>query len=282
MISRLVAGCAGGIIATSIMVYMSEMAMPQFRGTLLSAFSMAFALGQLFLAIGLKVLEDATPAQFRNLFYSEFLFAGIWLIPMIYLPESPVWCATKGRHEQGKKALGRLVGKVEGYDIDREYAVIQQEVQTSVDLSNEKVDGKSQWKAILAPINLKRIIIATLPFTFQNFVGVPLIFGYTTYFFQLADMDDPFLGNLIIQLILVIGICSAFYFVDRVGRRSLVIYGGASMGVICVIIGGLGFMEQNASSGPALVALCSIWAFIYANSLAPIGKPHTRIPGNEC
>lgn len=183
-----------------------------------------------------------------------------------------VWCATKGKHEQGKKALRRLVGPVEGYDVDREYAVIQQEVQSSVDLSDAKVDGQSQWKAILAPINLKRIIIATLPFTFQNFVGVPLIFGYTTYFFQLANMDDPFLGNLIIQLILVVGIFSAFYFVDRVGRRSLVIYGGASMGVICIIIGGLGLMEQNSSSGPALVALCSIWAFIYANSLAPIGK----------
>lgn len=63
--------------------------MPQFRGTLLSAFSMAFALGQLFLAIGLKVLEDVTPEKFRNLFYSEFLFAGVWLIPMLYLPESP-------------------------------------------------------------------------------------------------------------------------------------------------------------------------------------------------
>lgn len=31
-------------------------------------------------------------------------------------------------------------------------------------------------------------------------------FGYTTYFFQLANMDDPFLGNIIVQMILVVGI----------------------------------------------------------------------------
>jgi hypothetical protein len=71
------------------MVYMSEIAMPQFRGALLAAFSMAFALGQVFLAVGLKVLEETEPLQFRRMFYSEFVFTGLWLIPLLLLPESP-------------------------------------------------------------------------------------------------------------------------------------------------------------------------------------------------
>jgi hypothetical protein len=76
-------------MGTSCMVYMSEMAMPQFRGALLAAFSMAFALGQVFLAVGLKTLEETAPMQFRRMFYSEFVFTGLWLIPMLYIPESP-------------------------------------------------------------------------------------------------------------------------------------------------------------------------------------------------
>ena len=68
---------------------------------------------------------------------------------------------------------------------------------------------------------------------------------------------------------------TAFYFVDKVGRRTLVIYGGFGMAVICFIVGGLGFMEPNSSSGPALIALCAVWAFIYANSLAPLGESAT-------
>lgn len=76
-------------MGTSCMVYMSEVALPQFRGALLAAFSMAFALGQVFLAVGLKVLEETEPTKFRHIFYSEFLFTGLWLIPILYVPESP-------------------------------------------------------------------------------------------------------------------------------------------------------------------------------------------------
>jgi hypothetical protein len=72
----------------------------------------------------------------------------------------------------------------------------------------------------------------------------------------------------------VIGISLAFYTVDKVGRRTLVIYGRALMAAICLIVGGLGFMKQTSASGMALVALCSFWAFVYANTLAPIGKLH--------
>ncbi|KAH7353178.1 general substrate transporter [Pyrenochaeta sp. MPI-SDFR-AT-0127] len=269
LIARLIAGCAGGLMGTSCMVYLSEIALPQFRGALLAAFSMAFALGQVFLAVGLKVLEETDPVKFRRMFYSEFVFTGLWLIPMLYVPESPAWYCSKGRHEDGRKALRRLVGNVEGYDVDYEYSVLQYETDQSRDLA--EASGTSDWKALRTKTNIKRCIIATLPFTFQNVCGVPLMFGYTVYFFQLAGVKDPFLGNLIKQLLLVVGILTSFYTVDKVGRRALLIYGGAAMCLINTLVGGLGFMKQTNASGIALVFLCSLWAFVYANSLAPIG-----------
>jgi hypothetical protein len=163
------------------------------------------------------------------------------------------------------------VGNVEGYSVDHEYAVIKFEIQESQ--AQSRAQGTSDWRAIFFnKINLKRAVISTLPFTFQNICGVPLMFGYTTFFFQLAGVNDPFLGNLIKQMVLVVGIVLAFYTVDVVGRRTLVIGGGALLATICFIVGGLGFMEQTPASGAALVALCCIWAFVYANSLAPIGK----------
>ncbi|TLD07945.1 hypothetical protein PspLS_12172 [Pyricularia sp. CBS 133598] len=235
LVSRLVAGCAGGLIGTSVMVYMSEVALPQFRGALLASFSLAFSLGQVFLAVALKTLQDTTPLRFRNIFYSEFVFFGLWILPMLYLPESPVWLATKGRHDEAKRSLRKLVGgKVDGYDIEHEYAVLKQEVEQSIQLS-ETHGGESDWKAMVAPLNLKRALISTLPFTYQNIVGVPLMFGYTTYFFSLANVSDPFLGKLIINIVLLLGIVTSFYFVDTVGRRTLVLGGGFGMGWISLV-----------------------------------------------
>jgi MFS family permease len=89
LIARLIAGFAGGLMGTSSMLYMSEVALPQFRGALLAAFSLAFSLGQLFLAIGLKVVQDTKPMAFRHIFYSEFVFTGLWILPLLWVPESP-------------------------------------------------------------------------------------------------------------------------------------------------------------------------------------------------
>jgi len=165
------------------------------------------------------------------------------------------------------------VGNVEGYDVDHEYSIIQYETRKSKELA--ETAGTSDWKALRSKVNLVRCVVATLPFTFQNVCGVPLMFGYTVYFFQLAGVKDPFLGNLIKQLVLVVGILTSFYTVDKVGRRALVLGGGLAMCAINTVVGGLGFMKQTNASGIALVFLCSLWAFVYANSLAPIGMYRT-------
>jgi MFS family permease len=277
LIARLVAGCAGGMMATSAMVYLSEMALPQFRGALLGSFSLAFALGQMFLAIALKILEETKPMDFATSFTLNLFSLGSgssrcstfrthrvsiasFACAVLDMTDTlAAWYASKGRHDEGKKALLRLVGNVKDYDVEREYAVLKYEMDESMALQ-KKNEGQSEWRALLTnKTNVKRAIISTLPFTFQNVVGVPLMFGYTTYFFELAGVDDPFLGNIVKQIVLVIGIILAFYTVDKVGRRTLVIYGGALMAAICLIVGGLVFMEQTSASGMALVALCSFW-----------------------
>jgi MFS family permease len=88
-ITRAIAGSAGGVMSTSRRAYMSEIALPQFRGALLAAFSMAFTLGQVFLAVGLEVLQDTDPLKFQRMFYAEFVFTGLWLVPLLLLPETP-------------------------------------------------------------------------------------------------------------------------------------------------------------------------------------------------
>ena len=108
-----------------------------------------------------------------------------------------------------------------------------------------------------------------------------MIFTYTTYFFELANVNDPFLGNLIVQVILVVGIVVSFYLLDKVGRRFLVNYGGGALGFLCLLFGGLGFLPPSDAAGIGLVSISSVWAFIYAISMAPIGTSPPHISGNH-
>jgi MFS family permease len=57
LLAKLFNGFAAGLIGTSVMSYASEIAMSQFRGTVLSSYAFFFALGQLASAIGLDIIN---------------------------------------------------------------------------------------------------------------------------------------------------------------------------------------------------------------------------------
>ena len=89
---------------------------------------------------------------------------------------------------------------------------------------------------------------------------------------RIAGLDNPFLASTIIQVILIVGIITSFYVVERVGRRTLVLWGGAAMGCIDVAIGGIGFKTPDSATGAGLITVCSFWVLVYSLSLAPIGE----------
>ena len=107
--------------------------------------------------------------------------------------------------------------------------------------------------------------------TLQNFIGVPLVFGQTTYFFQNAGLKDPFLGNLIIGLVALVSLASSLYLIERLGRRPLVLWGAAIMVVCDLLIGGLGIPTITPGIGVGLITLSAVWVFAFQTSLGPVG-----------
>ena len=42
----------------------------------------------------------------------------------------------------------------------------------------------------------RRLIISFLPWHWQVAIGVPIVATYSSYFFDMAGLDNPFLGTL--------------------------------------------------------------------------------------
>ena len=76
-----------------------------------------------------------------------------------------VFLCKQGRADAAKKSLRRLIGSVEGYDFDHEYAVIEQEVAESRILMERS--SKLGWIACFKGTNLRRTLISTIPFSMQ-------------------------------------------------------------------------------------------------------------------
>jgi hypothetical protein len=111
----------------------------------------------------------------------------------------------------------------------------------------------------------------------QNFIGVPLVFGQTTYFFQNAGLRDAFLASLIISIIGLVSLGCSIYLIERLGRRTLVLWGAAVMIVCDLLIGDLGIPTITPGLGSGLITLSSIWMFAYQTSLGPIGQFLSRV-----
>lgn len=99
------------------------------------------------------------PYDFRLAFYSQFVFLGMWLPILILLPESPVWLYKRGNHEKAKRARARLIGNVEGFDVEHEYAVFAQDIDRSVALS--AAHGRFSMLNCFKGTNLRRTLIST-------------------------------------------------------------------------------------------------------------------------
>lgn len=90
-------------------------------------------------------------------------------------------------------------------------------------------------------------------------------------FYRLAGLKDPFLGTLIISIILIVGVLVSTYTVEKAGRRTTVLVAGIVLASIDIVIGAASFAPPSAAFGNGLIALCSLWVFVYALSLAPLG-----------
>jgi hypothetical protein len=116
------------------------------------------------------------------------------LIIWFFLPESPRWLASKGKHDRARAILTRLNGSIEGYDVDREYAILLQEIEDGERLI---AAGKQMsYTALFRGTNLRRTLLSFGPFAWQTWLGVPIIFGYTSLYFSEAGLSKPFLGTV--------------------------------------------------------------------------------------
>lgn len=121
-----------------------------------------------------------------------------------------------------------------------------------------------------ADVHRRRTFVACLAAVFGSFSGLSLVVGYTSYFFSLAGLKDPFLASLIIKLILNVFCIISFWTVETIGRRGSFLTGGSIMMTAMLVLGLLG-ATGTTSNGTAIVAIFAIHAASYSLSAGPLG-----------
>ena len=224
IISRGILGLAIGISSYTAPLYISEIAPAQYRGRFVLLNGVAITLGET-----LAFLFDywlSTGEHWRWMIAIGVVPAVVLLIGMFFMPESPRWLIKKNKVQQAVSILKRLNGQVVKDEIAEIQAVLQ---QTKVSMLSMLHSKKLR----------KPLVIGVVLGILQQFFGINTIMYYGPFIFKevgIHSASDQIFATFLMGLInMVMTILTGMY-VDRLGRRALLMWGSLLSGVSLLVL----------------------------------------------
>lgn len=263
VLARLVGGVGVGIASMLSPMYISEIAPAKIRGTLVTLYQLAIVIGiNLVYYINLQIASSGD-AQWnldigwRIMLGSEVIPALLFFILLFFIPESPRWLASKGKIDSAKAIIEKINGQ-----------------NKSAELLNEIQDSFNYEKGsilVLFTSGLRMAIVVGMFLAFfSQITGINAIIYYAPEIFKNIGFgaDSAMFQTLIIGIVNTIFTFVAIAFIDKYGRRTLLLWGISGM-IIC--LGGVGLMFHfELSSGPWLLLFILGFIASFAMSLGPI------------
>ncbi len=256
--ARFISGLGIGASSMICPIYIAELAPAAKRGRLGSLFQLGIVLG-IFLTLFINAWiqgqgDEAWNAAsgWRWMLGAEVAPAALLLALLFFVPESPRWLIQAGREDEARRILEGVVGPAQAQEeITAVRAVLGQE--------------EGRFSELFHARFRQPIIIAVALMAFSQFCGINAIMYYSTKIFTTAGVGvkDAFMSSVIIGLVNVLFTFVAIAFVDRAGRRPLLIIG---LAVQVIALGAVGWMFRIGAGGVPLLA--AILAFIAAFSMA--------------
>ncbi len=245
-IARFVGGVGIGVASALSPMYIAEVSPPQIRGRMVSLNQMTIVLGILSAQIvNMLLARDTAVAEnqawnvewgWRWMFWAETLPAALFLVMSFFIPESPVFLSEK------------------------------------LKVRTEKLKAHSPFtlRSLLGDASLRRVLLLGLVIAvFQQWCGTNVIFNYAQEIFVGAgfDVDGMFINIVITGIANVVFTIVALYTIERWGRRTLMLLGASSLGLIYLT---LGTCYAMGTTGIMMVVLVVAAISAYAMTLGPV------------
>lgn len=235
---RILGGVAIGISSNVAPLYIAEISPAALRGRLVSLNQFAIVVGILLAQIvnwriarpvpaGLSV--DMAYATWNVQFGWRWMFTAIvvpsalFMAASLWLPESPRWLAIRGRDEDARRVLETVGGA----------AYANAELQSIESSLVAEPRDRSSARDLLHPRYRSVLLLGIALAVLQQWVGINVLFNYAAEVYKSAGYgaNDLLLNIVITGAINLVFTILAFFLVDTIGRRKLMILGCAGIGI---------------------------------------------------
>jgi SP family sugar:H+ symporter-like MFS transporter len=228
---RLFGGLGIGAASVLAPAYIAEVAPPALRGRLATLQQLAIVLGLFAAFLSNYLIANAAGgaegilildlAAWRWMFWAELVPATLFLIGVLFIPESPRYLVAQGELKKAKTVFSKISNDNVDAQIDEVKRSLHSDKKPSIrDLF---IDGKKQ----IHPIVWVGIALSV----FQQFVGINVVFYYGSELWQAAGFDESqsLFINVLAGTTNILSTFIAIALVDKVGRKPLLLVGSVGM-----------------------------------------------------
>jgi SP family xylose:H+ symportor-like MFS transporter len=257
---RILGGVGVGLASMLSPMYIAEIAPARIRGNLVAWNQLAIIFGMLVIYfVNYGIARAGGSENWLNTIGWRYMFASgavpsiAFLLLLFLVPETPRYLMLKGREDEARNVLSRLVTREEG---EKEIAEIR-------DSLSQHHSGRMFSFGVLV------VLIGIMLSVFQQFIGINVVLYYAPEIFKGMGLNTnaSLLQTIIVGAVNLAFTVVAILTVDKYGRKPLQIIGALIMAISMMALGA-DFMLQ----GKGMVALVCMLGYIagFAVSWGPV------------
>ena len=265
----IIGGVGIGVVSIVSPLYISELAVAQYRGRLVSLYQLAVTVGFLgaylvnyqllaWAESGTQLSVDWLNKIFitevwRGMLGMETLPAILFFIIIFFIPESPRWLIVRGKELKAVNILEKIYN-----------SITEAKSQLNETKSVLTSETKSEWSLLMKPGIFKAVIIGVCIAILGQFMGVNAVLYYGPSIFENAGLSggDSLFYQVLVGLVNTLTTILALVIIDKVGRKKLVYYGVSGM-VVSLILIGLYFLFGDSLGVSSLFLLVFFLFYVF-------------------
>lgn len=189
---------------------------------------------------------------------------GLIILPLMmfaglpFIPESPLWYVLKGRNSDAENSLRRIHQDQSDYDPAADLQVL-----TETKAIEEQHAENSSWKALITdPIERRKLFYSCGAMISSQVCGILFFYVYGVVFAQAIGIKDPFLIQLITNILQIFAVAASVVTGNKVSRRINLFVTNSMMLVAFIVIGGIGTQGSPTTAAQYVIVIFSYFVII--------------------